>query len=33
MTFKKLKITNDELVHLLKRRKLDVSSKLSRKDY
>ena len=31
MSFKKLKVTNKELIHLLKRKKIDVSSKLSRK--
>ena len=30
MSFKKLKVTNKELIHLLKRKKIDVSSKLSR---
>ena len=31
MSFKKLKVTNKELIHLLNRRKIDLFSKLSRK--
>ena len=31
MSFKKLKVTNKELIHLLKRRKIDLFSKLTRK--